>query len=146
MSQDAKGAIGELVHRYSDAVTRRDEVQWSNCWAEDASWTLRSDRVMVGRDAIVETWCRAMESLEGVVQNVLNGAVWVGGPAAAQGEWYISEHLRPVTGEAGMLLARYDDTYVLGEGRWLFSSRTLVPQYKGPTDLSGTFYHERKRA
>jgi hypothetical protein len=146
MSQDARGAIGDLVHRYSDAVTRRDEVRWSSCWADDASWTLSPDRVAVGRDAIVDMWCRAMASLDGVVQNVLNGAVCVEGPTAARGEWYIFEHLRPVGGEAGMLLAHYDDSYVCQDGRWLFASRTLVPHYKGPPDLSGTFYQERKQS
>jgi hypothetical protein len=143
MRQDARTAIGDLVHRYSDAVTRRDEVQWSSCWADDASWTLRADRTAVGRDAIVEMWCRAMATLEGVVQNVLNGAVSAESPAPARGRWYISEYMRPVAGEVGMLLAHYDDTYLQQDGRWLFASRMLVPHYQGPPDLSGTFHPER---
>ena len=40
MSDNQRDEIGELVHRYSDAVTRRDGVQWSSCWADDASWAL----------------------------------------------------------------------------------------------------------
>jgi uncharacterized protein (TIGR02246 family) len=146
MSQDARSAIGELVHRYSDAVTRSDDLQWSNCWAEDASWTLRSDRKADGRDAIVEMWRHAMATLDGVVQIVLNGAVYVDGPTAARGRWYICEYLRPVAGDAGMLLAHYDDTYVRTNDRWLFASRALVPHYQGPPDLSGTFHTERKGA
>jgi SnoaL-like domain len=146
MSQDARSAIGDLVHRYSDAVTRRDDGQWSSCWAEDAGWTLRSDRIAVGRDAIVEMWRQAMATLDGVVQVVLNGSVCVEGPTAARGRWYICEYFRPVAGEASMLLAHYDDTYVEHGRRWLFASRTLVPHYQGPPDLTGTFHPERKRA
>jgi hypothetical protein len=145
VSQDARGAISDLVHRYSDGVTRRDGIQWSNCWAEDASWTLRSDRIAVGRDAIVEMWCNAMATLDGVVQVVLNGAVSLEGPTAARGRWYICEYLRPVAGEPRMLLAHYDDTYLRADDRWLFASRTLVPHYQGPPDLSGTFHTERMR-
>jgi hypothetical protein len=146
MSHDARSAIGDLVHRYSDAVTRRDDIQWSSCWDEDASWTLRSDRIAVGRDAIVEMWSKAMATLDGVVQVVLNGAVGVEGPSAARGRWYICEYFRPVGGGAGMLLAHYDDTYLRSDDRWLFASRTLVPHYQGPPDLSGIFQPERNRA
>jgi hypothetical protein len=145
VSQDARSAIGDLVHRYSDGVTRRDGIQWSSCWAEDASWTLRSDRIAVGRDAIVEMWSRAMATLDGVVQIVLNGAVCVEGPMAARGRWYICEYLRPVAGAPSMLLAHYDDTYLRPDDGWLFASRTLVPHYQGPPDLSGTFHAERNR-
>lgn len=145
MSQDTRSAIGELAHRYSDAVTRRDDVQWSSCWAEDAVWTLRSDRIAVGRDAIFEMWCRAMARMDGVVQIVLNGAVCGESLTAARGRWYLCEYFRPVAGEAGMLLAHYDDTYLRADDRWLFASRTLVPHYQGPPDLSGAFRTEGNR-
>jgi ketosteroid isomerase-like protein len=138
VSDNRRDEIGELVHRYSDAVTRRDGVQWSSCWADDASWALSPARAVSGRDEIVQLWRAAMAGMEGVVHNVLHGAVSVDG-ATATGQWYISEHYRRVSGEAGLLLARYDDTYVKQDGRWLFASRTLVPSYQGPPDLSGTF-------
>lgn len=132
-------AIADLVHRYSDAVTRRDTAQWSSCWADDARWVLFADRTASGRDAIVGMFERAISALDVVVQNVLNGRVSVDG-ATADGQWYIMEHYRRATGETGLLLARYDDTYLDCDGRWLFASRTLVPSYQGPPDLSGRFH------
>jgi ketosteroid isomerase-like protein len=132
-------AIADLVHRYADAVVRRDVDEWASCWADDAQWVLRPDRIATGRQAVVELWRHAMGSLDGVVQVVFNGTVTADGADAARGRWYIAEHFRRVTGDAGMLLAHYDDRYLRHDGRWLFSSRTLVPHYQGPPDLSGSF-------
>ena len=130
--------IVDLVHRYADAVVRRDADQWAACWAEDATWALGSGHLVRGREAIVDLWTSAMGTFEAVVQNVFNGEVH---PAAggAEGRWYIGEHFRRVGGEVGMLLAHYDDAYVRRDGRWVFASRALVPLYQGPPDLSGHF-------
>src|SRR4051794_36482943 len=138
---NARDEIAELVHRYADAVTRRDIPSWTACWASDATWSLRPDRTAVGLDQIVARLHSALASLEGVVQNVLNGSVRVDGPSgsAASGRWYIQEHLRRVTGEPMLLLAHYDDTYTKQDSRWCFASRTLVMHYQGPPDLSGEF-------
>jgi hypothetical protein len=100
---------------------------------------LSPSHAVTGRDEIVQMWRDAMAKLEGVVQNVLHGTVSVDGETA-RGHWYMSEHYRRVTGEATLLLARYDDTYVKRDGHWLFASRTLVPSYQGPPDLSGKFH------
>jgi len=135
---EAREAIADLVHRYADAVTRRDTVQWSSCWADDARWVLSFERTACGREEIVALFERAISTLEAVVQNVLNGTSCVDG-SSGTGRWYLVEHYRRITGEPGLLLARYDDTYVEREHRWLFASRTLVPSYQGPPDLSGAF-------
>ena len=133
-----RDAIADLVHRYADGVTCRDVAQWTGCWAEAACWSLSAERTAVGLEEIVALLERALATLDGVVQNVLHGAVTVDGSTAA-GRWHIIEHFRRVDGETGLLLAHYDDTYVERGGRWQFSSRTLVPSYQGPPDLSGTF-------
>ena len=133
-----RDAISDLVHRYSDAVTRRDIAQWSACWSDSATWTWPS-RSAVGRDAIVALLHHALDSLDAVVQNVLHGAL-SSDADGVRGQWYIIEHVRRVSGDAGLLLARYDDTYVCQDGHWLFDRRILVPSYQGPPDLSGTFY------
>ena len=131
-------AIAGLVHRYADAVVRRDPAQWSACWAEDATWHLGPGRSVAGREAIAELWVKAMGGFAAVVQVVNNGAVRVDGDAAA-GRWYINEHFSRANGAAGMLLAYYDDTYTRVAGEWLFASRALVVQYQGPPDLSAPF-------
>ena len=64
--------VEELVHRYADAVVRRDADQWGSCWTHDARWVLGPTRDVVGRPAIVELWTKAMGTFDAVVQNVLN--------------------------------------------------------------------------
>ena len=135
---DTRLELAILVHRYADAVSRRDIEQWAACWAEEASWTLRADRTVVGRVAIVALFHSVLNRLVIAVQNVLNGEVHIEPDGeSATGRWYIIEHLLAIDGETGMVLAYYDDSYVLRDGRWLFTNRVLVCSYHGPTDLSG---------
>jgi hypothetical protein len=127
-----------LVHRYADAVVRRDEGQWASCWAAGGRWVLGPGMEVVGRDAVVGLWTAAMAGFEAVVQVVHNGDARLEGDRG-EGRWYVTEHYRRRDGEVGLLLAAYDDTYVREEGEWRFASRVLVPRYQGPPDLSGTF-------
>ena len=80
---------------------------------------------MEGRDAIVEMWCNAMATLDGVVQVVLNGAVSLEGPTAARGRWYICEYLR-------RWIATDADILELGAGWCDFSNQ--VAAKSGTTD------------
>jgi len=138
-SGTVREAVDDLVHRYADAVCHRDEQRWAACWADDARWLLGPGREVHGRDAIAQLWRQAIAGFDAVVQNVYNGTVRaVGG--TADGRWYIGEHFRRANGEAGLLLAYYDDTYRLVDQRWLFSSRQLVVLYQGPPDLSAPFH------
>ena len=130
--------IVELVHRYSDAVCRKDSAQWADCWCADAAWDLGKGRLTNGRDDIVRYWQAAVDSLHVVVQLVHNGAVTIDGDAAS-GRWYVSEHMERANSVKGMLLAWYDDTYRREDGRWRFASRTLSSLYHGAPDLSGEF-------
>ena len=132
--------ISELVHRYSDAVSRKDRVQWSATWADDAHWDLGKGRVATGKADIVSLWQQAIDQFVVVVQMVHNGSVSINHDGdTARGRWYISEHVRRNTGVLGIMLAWYDDTYVRVDGTWLFSSRSLGSLYHGPPDLTGDF-------
>jgi len=135
---DDRAQIEQLVHRYSDAVTRKDRKQWTATWAADATWDLGKGRTTAGRDEIVDFWQSAVDQLDVVVQLVHNGTVEVDGDSA-HGRWYISEHLRRSNGAPGMLLGWYDDTYARVDGEWLFTSRNLTLLYHGAPDLSGDF-------
>ena len=85
-----------------------------------------------------------MGQFAAVVQTVNNGAVDIDGTTAT-GRWHINEHFRRMNGDVGLLLAYYDDTYVLVDHSWLFASRTLVVQYQGPPDLSAPFLNDVTR-
>ncbi len=141
---DDRLAIAGLVHRYSDAVCRRDESQWTACWALDATWDLGRG-VFSGRAAIVDTWVEAMGRYTMVIQNAMNGTATCEGDRGT-GRWYIVEHVSAADTTPSMMLAYYDDEYVRvsgagagGEGDWAFASRRLTIMYRGPADLSGTF-------
>jgi uncharacterized protein (TIGR02246 family) len=130
--------IEDLVHRYADAVVRRDAEAWASTWAADATWSLAPGVEVTGRDAIVGFWTKAMAGFEGAVQQVHNGACDLDGNRGT-GRWHITEHLKRVDGEVSFLLAHYDDSYVVEGGSWRFASRTLVTHYQGPPDLTGTW-------
>jgi hypothetical protein len=131
--------IAELVHRYCDAVVRQDRDQWGATWSEESRWELGPDRIIEGRGPIIAHWVESIARNEVVVHQAGNGGVRGTGETSAEGRWYITEHLKRRSGELGMLLAWYDDTYVCEDGSWLFASRRLTPIYRGPPDLSGTW-------
>ena len=136
----SRDAIADLVHRYADAVVRRDPEQWGSTWAPDAVWDLGRGRRMEGRDAIREFWNAAMDGFQAVVQNVVNGAAELDEEAGTgTGRWYIMENFKRADGTPGILLAHYDDVYTRVDGEWLFTSRDLVVHYGGPPDLSADF-------
>ena len=140
MSRDR---IEDLVHRYSDAVVHRDAQQWASTWAPDGVWDLGGGRRVEGRDAIVEQWHESMARYPVVVQTVLNGAVELDEDAGTgSGRWYLQEIERRIDGEALVMAAQYDDTYVRVDGAWRFASRRLSIHYRGPADLTGTFAAE----
>ena len=130
--------ISDLVHRYSDAVVRKDKDQWSATWADDSHWELGKDRVMDGKAAIVDYWVGAVDAFDAIVQVAHNGQATVDGDRG-RGRWYISEHTQRRDGSRGLLLAYYDDTYSQVEGQWLFASRAITVLYRGGGDLGGTF-------
>lgn len=140
MEHTPRELIAELVHRYADAVVHRDGDQWGSCWALEARWILSADRDVVGREAIVALWHKAMTGMTAVVQNVYNGAVSVSDDGrTASARWYIGEHFLRSNATPGILLAHYEDTYACFDGQWLFTSRQLFPHYQGPPDLSAPF-------
>lgn len=129
--------IDELIHRYADAVCRRDTDTWAATWAEDAVWNIgRGD--VVGRPAIRDAYERAMGLFANVVQTALNGAA-VLGETEGEGRRYMMEHSQTRSGRGLLYLGYYDDRYVLTDEGWQFESRRLTWLYQGPPDLSGTW-------
>ncbi len=136
----SRTAIDDLLHRYADAVVRRDPDQWSSTWATDAIWELGRGRRVEGRAAILELWNSAMDGFSAVVQNVVNSTADLDDEAGTgSGRCYILEHWQRADDTRGILLAYYDDQYLREDGAWLFAGRELTIQYSGPPDLSGTF-------
>ncbi len=138
-------AIRRLVHRYADAVVRRDAAAWASCWAEHSSWDLGRGRSVDSKEQITALWRRAMGGMAAVVQMVHNGAAdTTDDPDRATGRWYIDERYRRADGTNGILLAHYDDEYVREpDGEWRFARRALVAHYSGAPDLGAEFHNTR---
>ncbi len=130
--------ISDLVHRYCDAVVRKDRDQWAATWASDSQWDLGGGRMMNGKAAIVDYWTGAVDAFDVVVQLAHNGQATVDGDRGT-GRWYISEHTQRRDRSRGLLLAYYNDTYSRVDDQWLFASRAITVLYRGAADLSGNF-------
>lgn len=137
----SQNSIADLVHDYADAVVCRDGERWAATWDTEAVWDLGGGAEIKGRDAVYELWKTAMGSFQNVVQTVLNGSHDLDDVrGTGRGRQYIQEHYERSEGEFGILVAYYEDEYVLRDDRWLFSRRKLVPLYQGPPDLTGDFH------
>lgn len=131
-------AIRDLVARYADAVAQRDAESWSDTWTDDASWILGPTRAD-GRDDILLTWTRLMDSFEFVIQIPEYGSVEVQGEHAT-GRWTIRELGWPRQGGPTATLGLYRDAYRCKQGEWRFCERRFRLLYMGPPDLSGKLF------
>jgi ketosteroid isomerase-like protein len=139
MSQPDADAIVRLLHAYGDAVRARDGGAWGNTWTEDGEWKLGPDRVIEGRDAIVDHWRASMANYRHVVQLYLSNTATIDGDTAA-GRAYLVELNVPVDADRRILVGWYDDTYRRTDDGWRFSSRSLTRLYVGAPDLTGRFF------
>ena len=135
-------AIRSLLHRYADAVCRFDPDQWAATWAPEGVWDMGRTKVE-GREAIGETWKTIMSGIPAVYHVYYNGTADLDDDAGTgSGRWYVGEFLHMADGSTVAMYGYYDDEYLLIDGEWLFSTRTLTPLYRGPADMSGDFLRE----
>ncbi|MEE2703163.1 MAG: nuclear transport factor 2 family protein [Myxococcota bacterium] len=132
--------IRDLVARYADAVTRRDEKAWAETWTEDGEWQVMG-RTASGREAVVELWKSLMGGLSFVVQLANTERISIEGDRGS-GRWYVTEYAKSSDGTALLNVGFYRDEYVRIDGVWRFARRRFDALYIGPPDLSGaTFTH-----
>ena len=127
-------AIRDLVARYADAVTRRDEKDWAATWARDGFWRVMG-REASGRDDVVALWNELMRGIPFVVQIPATGTLRVDGDRAT-GRWTVTEHGKLASGAAILTIGLYDDGYRRERGGWCFERRHFRALYAGPPDLS----------
>ena len=128
-------AIRNLMARYAEAVSLRDVGQWTETWAEDASWHLLG-RDHSGLEEIVAAFRAALGMLRFVLHVVHTGVVEVHGDEAS-GRWMVSELGQVANGAPFRIAGRYHDTYRRTDDGWRFASRRLELLYQGATDMSG---------
>ena len=132
-------AVRRLLYAYGDAVLARDAAAWGGLWTDDAVWALGPDRLIEGRDAIVEHWSASMAAYQHVVQLYTSNTATFDGDGAV-GRAFLVELNVPVRGDRRMLVGWYDDAYRRTVEGWRFSRRALSRLYSGAPDLSGQFF------
>jgi ketosteroid isomerase-like protein len=126
--------LHDLVARYSDAVSRRDEAAFSATWAADARWQLPGMPETQGRDNIVALWLGVMDRFPFVLQRMNNGTVEIDGNTGS-GRWYLSEHIGAEDGSVMVNIGVYQDRYIRADSGWVFSERHF-----------SMLFHERRAA
>lgn len=119
-------ALRELLDRYSDAVNRRDRDSWAGCWSSDAIWRFRGGEV-VGRDAIVSTWMKAMDGFDAVWFNAFPGSIRIDGDAGTM-TTHTFEYLLPGGGAPRLQSGLYEDRLVRVADGWQFAERSFTPK------------------
>jgi len=119
---DDRYALHELVARYSDAVSRRDETAFASTWASGALWQLPGGLETQGRENIVALWLSIMARFSFVLQRMNNGTVTVDGDSGS-GRWYLSEHIAAEDGSLMINIGVYQDRYCRAESGWQFAER-----------------------
>jgi len=129
---DDRDELRDLVARYADAVSRRDEPVFAATWAADAIWQLPGAPQTRGRDNIVALWNSVMARFPFVLQRMNNGTVSVEADVGS-GRWYLSEHIVGEDGGVMVNIGVYQDRYARVDGRWVFAERHF-----------SMLYHERR--
>jgi ketosteroid isomerase-like protein len=129
--------VAELVHRYCDALCRRDHDAWVHTFAETGVWNSGRGEV-VGHDALSAAFLKIMALFEHVLQLTHNGEVEVSGDTA-RGRWYITEYGLTSKGRRTFYIVHYDDDYLRTAEGWRFASRVVTWHYHGDPELTGMF-------
>lgn len=129
--------IRALIHRYCDAVCTSNAEQWIDTWIHDGVWNIgRGD--VVGREAILAAYQKAMSLFEHIFQLTHNGTASIDGDTAT-GSWYVTEHGRSLKGTPVLYIFHYDDEYRKTEDGWRFARRAITWHYLGKPDMTGMF-------
>jgi hypothetical protein len=118
---DARQAIRELLETYSDAVVRKDVVQYLSCWAENGR------RTGAGGDASGHAELGAhFTGVFGAVEQMAfftqPAAIAVDGTNATARS-YTLEFVKGRDGSSIQVIGEYTDALTIVNGTWVFASR-----------------------
>lgn len=119
-------ALRELIDSYSGAVMRRDAQAWAQTWHPQARWIFRGNTV-AGKEAIVETWTRAMAGFASVMFVAFPSAITITDQTARM-TTHTFEHLETLDGKVILQSGLYHDTAVQDEAGWRFTERAFSAQ------------------
>ena len=130
--------IRQLHARYTDAVWRHDYDAFAECFSPDAQWRI-SGMVLSGRAQIRATIERILGNFRRVLISFGTPILSVEG-ARASGRTYVTEQCAWKNGNTNISIGRYYEQFVDEGDCWRFAWRLFQLHYRGPPDLSGTYY------
>lgn len=118
-------ALHQLISRYCDAATRRDDEEFARVWTHDAVWNV-DGKAIVGLEAIMAAKDRFVKGLKWFVQTAPNAVFEVDeANGTGRGRVMVVEQFKTTKGKVGTLVGTYHDTYRRTDGAWRFAERRM---------------------
>lgn len=124
-------ALRQLISRYCDAATRRDDAEFAAVWTSDAVWHVGSKQI-AGIDAIMSAKDRFVKGMKWFVQTAPNAVFEVDeANGVGRGRVTVIEQFQTAKGRTGTLVGTYHDVYRRTDGSWRFAERRLEVIHDG---------------
>lgn len=133
-------AVRDLVHRYADAVTRRDAEGVAALFVPDGEWIVTGHGQPRGRAEIVDFLDGLLGGWDAIVHALLSGRVHLDATDVdrATGRWYISEFGMMASGTEVFFSGVYHDEYLREQGIWRFARRRYDSLFRRVGDVVTT--------
>lgn len=131
----AEAGIRQLHARFSDAVWRKDDEAFGQCFATDGEWKIATMHIK-GRADIGATFGKLMAACDRV-QLILGTPLLDVTEELVSARIQVTELAKMADGSSALTLGTYFDRYIEQEGQWRFAWRHFGLQYRGPVDMSG---------
>ncbi len=122
-------AIRAVVHRYSDASSRRDAASVAATLTVDGEWHSPAMGSFRGREAVATFFSSMLEDWNAFLQGLRSGVVVLDAtdPDRARGRWFVEETGQQSSGANLTVSGVYHDDYVREAGAWLIGRRRYDP-------------------
>ena len=138
-------AISQLYPRYADAVWRHDYAAVAALFSDAGEFRI-SGRVYAGRAAIRDALATILGNNFLRVRIVFGTPILtVAGDGTASARTQMTEHCAWKNGDRNIALGTYHDRFVRTPAGWRFDWRLFELDYRGPPDLSGTYFDNPDR-
>jgi hypothetical protein len=136
----AEAGVRQLHARIVDAVFRKDQAAFGDCFTEDAEWRI-AGLVLSGRAQIAETLSRFLGGSHRVLMSFGTPSLKVG-PGVAYGRTYVTELNALKDAEPFATIGIYYERFLDQGDRWRCGWRHFQLRYRGPPDLAAPFFDQ----
>jgi len=144
-SLEAREAIRELRYAYAAYLDAGEWEEWGRLFSKDAVFEATDADLIVGREAITEFGRVTIADLFAHSAHFMaNPRIEVDGDRAT-GHWYVTVFFAHPDGTAGWHGGKYDETYILEGGTWLFDRVTVSIDYETAGKLTWTEMYDERR-